>query len=313
MRQPPIQALAGLDAPGLLPRNDWAILLAAGEGSRVRSFTMDAEGVSVPKQFYAVAGDESMLTWTLRRAARVVTSERIVTIVAAQHEHFWRSQLVEYEAQNVVVQPANRGTAPGILLPALEVLARDPQATLVIMPTDHFVAREGVVEAALHAALDAAQHHGVVLLGMEPTDHDEDYGWIVPGRPVLDAGCAAPVARFVEKPERKIAEELHRAGALLNSMIIVARGTELLALYRRTVPWLLDELERVRRSGKPLAVEIKRLYALLPHCDFSREVLERGAETLSVIRVPDCGWSDLGVPARLTSFVERRVVAEPQA
>jgi len=118
----------------------WAILLAAGDGLRVRSFTTDARGASIPKQYCAFDGRHSMLRWAVNRAARLVPKRQIVAVVARQHQRLWQRELSDLAPENLLVQPQNKGTAAGLLLPLLDILRRDPQATILVLPSDHFVA-----------------------------------------------------------------------------------------------------------------------------------------------------------------------------
>ena len=97
----------------------WVILLAAGEGKRVRALTTTEGGVGVPKQFWKLDGRETMLGWALRRAEGVASPSRFIPVVSAAHRFWWQRELSHLPPANVVVQPENRGTAPGVLLPLL--------------------------------------------------------------------------------------------------------------------------------------------------------------------------------------------------
>mgnify|MGYP001818172159 FL=1 len=112
-------------------RPPWVMVLAAGEGSRVRALTRDRHGHPAPKQFTSADGETSLLGATLRRAEKIAPREHIVTIVAAQHERWWRSELSGFPPDNIIVQPEDRGTAAGILLPELWIARRDVNATTV--------------------------------------------------------------------------------------------------------------------------------------------------------------------------------------
>lgn len=283
----------------------WAIILAAGEGRRLGSLTRDDQGSSVPKQYCAFDGSETMLRWTVKRAARVVPVDQIVTVVAAQHRRWWRRELFDLPPENVVAQPRNKGTAVGLLLPLTEVLKRDPLATVVVLPSDHHVADEKILQQAILAAFRAvdADDGRVVLLGIAPRDSDADYGWIMTSD---SEGPVQRVASFVEKPAPELARRLMEQGGLLNSMIIAASGATLLRLYARSVPLLLDRFTTWRdRAGGELG-GLESLYVSLASSDFSRDVLERSCDHLRVLEVPGCGWSDLGTPARLELFRQQR-------
>ncbi|HTE06438.1 MAG TPA: sugar phosphate nucleotidyltransferase [Planctomycetota bacterium] len=233
-------------------------------------------------------------------------SARVVAVVAPQHERWWRSELSHLPAANVLVQPAARGTAPGILLPALSILRRDPHATIVVLPSDHHVADEELLHLHLVSAARASAGDGgrPVLLGIQPQRADTGYGWIVPARGPFAGtatGQCAAIESFVEKPVVVHAHELLAQGALWSSFMFAASAPALARLYERALPGLLRDFifamgwgERHRRSDWA-----RDLYAHLPCSDFSRDVLQACSADARVIRVPDCGWSDLGTPERL--------------
>src|SRR5262245_54650103 len=147
----------------------WALVLAAGDGTRLRELTT-RDGHATPKQFCSLRGGGSLLSGALARAARCVPRKRILVVVAEEHRRFWEPELADLPADDVVVQPKNRGTAAGILLPLLTVLERDPEARLAILPSDHFVAREHVIAESLRLALASLEEGsgGMTLLGITP-------------------------------------------------------------------------------------------------------------------------------------------------
>lgn len=282
----------------------WAVVLAGGNGSRVSGLTSGPAGVAAPKQYCTFGRATCMLRWALDRAATVVPRERVLTIVAEEHRRFWDGELKDLPPGNVVVQPRNRGTAAGILLPFLEILLhRDPRGRVLVLPSDHYVADEPVLRRALREALGVPRTPDgrLVVLGMTPTADDPEYGWIVPAS--ARGGALRDVAGFVEKPDAQTARDLVGSGALLNTLMFVADGRALLPIYEETLPRLLHPFLRLLREdvdGRALA----GLYETLPVSDFSREVLERSPHRLSVLPVPDCGWSDLGTPERIQTFLD---------
>jgi mannose-1-phosphate guanylyltransferase len=280
----------------------WAIVLAAGDGERVSALTTDAGGGVVPKQYWSFDGDKTMLRWALDRARGVVPAEHIVPVVAAQHRRFWEAELSALPPENVVIQPHNRGTAAGLLLPLLHVLLRlDANARVVVLPSDHYVSHESILRRALQEAAWPASggDERLVLLGMRPGDLDAEYGWIVPSAPFSPS--VGDVAGFVEKPDREAGRTLMESGALVNAFTLVGDGRALVRLYEETLPELLGLFLRCLRQDAT-AESLEALYATIPESDFSRDVLERAPGRLSVLPVPDCGWSDLGTHARVESF-----------
>jgi mannose-1-phosphate guanylyltransferase len=284
----------------MVEQHVWAVVLAAGNGSRVSALTSSPTGVHVPKQYCSFGRPTPMVRWALERASALVPRERVLVVVAREHEPFWKARLSDLPPENLVVQPANRGTAPGILLPLLEVLLRrDAGARLLILPSDHYVAQEPVLGAALRTAIGLrGREDRVVLLGMSDTGFDPEYGWVLPA--AATGGPVRDVESFVEKPDRRTADRLVAAGALLNTLILVAEGSTLLRVYEETLPELVSPFRSVLRACD--AGALAALYESLPTQDFSRDVLERSPRRLALLRVPACGWSDLGTPARLQMF-----------
>jgi len=281
-----------------IPNQSWAIVLAAGEGTRLRELTTRG-GIATPKQFCSLRGGRSLLGDALARAARIVPRKRIVVVVAAEHRRFWERELEGLPRENVVVQPRNKGTAAGILLPALSVLERDPGAKLAFLPSDHFVEQEYVIEQSLRLALESLDDHvdGLTLLGITPDQPETGYGWIVPA---ASDRLLRPVARFVEKPEARVAEQLFASGALWNSFLFAVRGRALLDAFARRLPALVDEFAHVHaHAPAERAGPFESLYERLEARDFSRDVLQGEEARLRLEIVPPCGWTDLGTPARV--------------
>jgi mannose-1-phosphate guanylyltransferase len=282
----------------------WVIVLAAGEGRRLGALTTSPEGTPTPKQYCSFGRGPSMIQRTLDRALRLTPRERVVVVVAQEHRGWWQNELGPCLASNVVVQPRNRGTAAGILLPLVHVLKRDSAATVVVLPSDHYVEDEGTLRSALASAIGAAraERDHLVLLGIEPDapGADVEYGWILPGRACSTATHA--VERFVEKPDGASAAELRSRGAVWNSFLFVAGGGTLLRSFGRALPQVLEpflrELVVMPRDGG-----LEELYARLPVNDFSRDVLEV-VPGLRLLKVPPCGWTDIGTPQRLSRFLE---------
>jgi len=138
--------------------SDWAVVLAAGEGTRLAALTRDAAGNAVPKQFCSLNGGRALVQEAVERARRVVALDRTCAIVAQQHSQHWRKALRCLPAENIIVQPQNRGTANGVLLCVLSILERDPLARIIFLPADHFVLDESALERSLRELL-ANRHH----------------------------------------------------------------------------------------------------------------------------------------------------------
>jgi len=281
----------------------WVVILAAGEGNRVKALTRDGFGQPAPKQYSLVSGGRTLLDLTVERARRIAPPDRIVAVVAPHHRRWWISDLARLPRRNVIVQPENRGTAAGILLPLTAILRRDPSARLVILPSDHGVASEETLHNAIVDALACTPRPDsrMVLMGVKPPGPETDYGWIVPV-----AGAIGPLRRvacFREKPDAATAAELLSKEGMLNSFILVVGGRALRALFQTALPGLwrsFRPLLEKNRVGFDFEPDLTRLYRSVPAYDFSKDLLEKAADRLWVHDVPACGWLDLGTPDRLT-------------
>jgi mannose-1-phosphate guanylyltransferase len=284
----------------------WALVLAAGEGTRLRSLTTAPCGTAVPKQFCSLRGERTLLA--IVRATAITSAARICAIVAEQHQQWWTPALAHLPRSNVIVQPRNRGTAIGILYPLLHILVRDPDARLVILPSDHYVREESVLAHSVRAALQLVAHEcgAPVLLGTEPDEADSELGYIIPGE--CDGNGGRPVLRFIEKPPAKLAGEIISQGGLWNTFIIATSGRDLLNLFEQRYPRLVKEMRSIvalHAWDLNVAAALSNLYEHLPQIDFSRDVLEVFSPALRLVRVPACGWSDLGTPKRVAETLRR--------
>lgn len=288
--------------------HNWALVLAAGEGSRLQALTTTASGIAVPKQFCSLGGGSSLLHDALRRARVIAPPERTCAVVAVHHRRWWEGLSHTIPTQNIVVQPRNRGTANGILLPLLRIVHRHPDATLLVLPSDHYVRNETVLATGLRlaAAQVARQHDGIILLGFTPEEADPELGYIVP------AGDGSPglreVQQFIEKPSAVSACELIERGGLWNSFIFAARGQALLRIFEERCPEIVMEMRGIvgrASTDAMLDPHLIDLYERLPTLDFSRDIVERCASQLRVLDVPACGWSDLGTSRRVAQTLDR--------
>jgi len=284
----------------------WALVLAAGEGSRLRSLTTTPGGLAIPKQFCSLHGGASLLQEALQRAAAVTSTDRTCAVVAAQHRRWWEAPLYHLPQHNVIVQPENRGTAHGILLPLLHILQRDPEATVLLLPADHHVRDEAVLAQSLRRATTLASKdpQSIFLLGIEPDQPDTELGYIVPGE---EQGTASRVNQFVEKPPLKMARALLDRGALWNVFIVAAKASALLALYQSRYADTVMAMRAVVDADRHAtldAISASDLYQRLSSADFSRDVLEGQEAVLRVLAVPYCGWSDLGTPQRVAETLQ---------
>lgn len=117
----------------------WSLVLAGGHGERLRAFTEDRFGAYRPKQYCAFMGKQSMIQHTWKRAKALCPPQQVITVMDQSHWGYVRTQLIQESLGRVVWQPENRGTGAGVFLPLSYIRSHDPNATVVLLPSDHFV------------------------------------------------------------------------------------------------------------------------------------------------------------------------------
>jgi len=297
-------------------RGLWAIVLAGGEGIRLRPLTRIACGDERPKQYAALVDSRSLLRHTLDRVALGIPAERTVVVTKRQHSKYMPADL-QGTPPFVLVQPEDRGTAAGVLLPTQWIHWRDPDAIVTVFPSDHYVTDEGAFMAHVSgvASFVAEHPHLCVLLGVPPTSADSGYGWIRPGARLGTVG-GEPVHRvhqFWEKPSEYGAQAAYASGYLWNTFIVVARASTLLAAGRQLVPKLAQRLAVLEPFFGTTDEEwaMHQAFALAPRADFSRAILEVSSRFLAVARLPHVGWSDWGTPERVIQTLSAAGISPP--
>lgn len=284
----------------------WAIILAGGEGTRLAETARRVYGSCLPKQFLGFGQQRTLLQGTIDRVRPLISADRIVVVVPGRHERVAREQLREFDGIEIVVQPANRGTVAGVLLPLVHVLQRDARADVALVPSDHDFRAPSVMLETLSLARHAAKRSGgMVLVGANAEAPATDLGWIVTGKE-QPRRAARRIERFVEKPPEPLAEELFRAGALWNTMLSVAPAVALLQLARRHTPdqAALFDAYALACGSPGAAARLADVYDQLRPADFSRDLVG-AARGLLAAPMLGAGWSDCGTPERLQAAFGR--------
>lgn len=289
----------------------WAVVLAGGQGTRLRGFLREVLGQEHPKQFCRIVGSRSMLRHAWDRAARVVEPERILTVITVGQEPFLVEEARRGVPGNVLVQPANKETAPALLLALLWIARLAPSSTVAVFPADHFVWEEDRFAAHIRDAIAAAQDwpDRVILLGVEADSAEVGYGWIAPGER-LPAGLASElltVRRFWEKPDARTAARLFAHGYLWNTLVCVGHLEAYLRLAEAAVPQVPMTLRNVQPwLGTPReASALDQAYQGLVPTNLSRDILARHPGRLLVLAARGVSWSDWGEADRIVRTLRR--------
>ncbi|MGD1092047.1 MAG: sugar phosphate nucleotidyltransferase [Bryobacteraceae bacterium] len=283
----------------------YCVILAGGDGTRLRQLTQCVSADARPKQFCPFLRGWTPLRATRQRAARSFDPERTLFVVTRAHEPYYTDALADVGPWQVLIQPDNKGTAPAILLSLLHLNRLDPEASVVFLPSDHHYLDERGFLDAVHRAFEAGDERTqpAVLLGASPTHPEVGYGWIEPGTPVETAGRGGlfRVMRFWEKPSLPVAKVLLNLGCLWNTFVMVGRVRTLLGLIQAATPQLYGNFQHHETTSGHFDSE--RLYETLAPVDFSRDVLAQSPAELAVLDAGSVGWSDLGEPERVVRLI----------
>ncbi len=294
------------------------IILAAGDGKRLEPLVRQLRGDSLPKQYVTFIGRRSMFEHTFARAEKLIPRERIFTVVAEHHLDMpaVSRQLAACAEGTVIAQPENKETLAGILLPLMRVYKDYPEASVAVFPSDHFIFEEDLFMSHVAIAFHAVECNPslLVLMGVEPTEAEAEYGYIVPNAADGEKTAASTlqrVRRFVEKPDPQTARELIGAGALWNTMVMVFKAKNLLAIIEKVNPELIASFQEVLAVlGTPNeAKRIREIYRRIRPENFSRGILEQLPKQypscLSVLSVRGVLWSDWGLPRSIESVLRK--------
>jgi len=286
----------------------WAMVLAGGEGIRLRPLTEYVSGDSRPKQFARLLGHRSLLRQTLERTALGISWARTVVVAHHRHAKYLAEELAGRAEPHVLLQPDDRGTGAAVLLGARWITSRQPDAILAVFPSDHFVRNAPAFMHHILAIADHVRRHAgpLVLLGARPTDPQSQYGWIELGA-LLGRVGGEPlnrVAGFVEKPSPEAARVACARGDLWSTFVLVGSAQALVGLGWQAAPVVSERLGEIRWTATPDedVPAIASAYARIPRLDFSRDILERQPSLLTVSRLPtSIVWSDWGTLDRVVT------------
>src|SRR4029453_1132855 len=160
----------------------WALILAGGDGTRLRALTRQIAGDPRPKQFCPLLDGETLLDRTRRRVDLLTPPDRQGATLPRPHEPYFRPLITDLAPDRLVVQPANRGTGAGLLYPLMRIADLAGDVPVAVFPSDHFVDDDATFVRAVAGAVDAlaAAPQRVILLGIEAASPETEYGWIEP-------------------------------------------------------------------------------------------------------------------------------------
>ncbi len=268
----------------------YAVILAGGRGTRFWPLSRRA----MPKQCLSLDGGPTMIQRTVTRVLPLVPMERILVVTGPDMVEAIREQLRGLPAENILVEPSPRNTAPAAAWTAWEVARRhagDDPATICVLPSDHAIADEEAFRVALTIAATAAEAGGLVTIGIRPDRPETGFGYI---EPAAGTEPVRGVRRFVEKPDRATAERLIAEGCLWNAGMFCWRADRCQAAVRAFLPRTAAAMDRLVAGDRSAWGETDATSV-----DYG--IMERAGD----IRVvpAEFGWSDVGSWPALESIL----------
>jgi mannose-1-phosphate guanylyltransferase len=283
-------------------KHRWAVVLAGGDGARLQELTHLISGEPLPKQFCNLFGGKSLLGHTRERIDPVFDREHILFALARGHEPYYRNELSDVDDRRKIVQPTNRGTALAMAVCLEAIVREDEDAVVAFFPSDHHYRNTRAFQASVEFALATADEYPqcALVLGAEPTYPEVEYGWIQPGRTLVDSPTnpLQRVSKFWEKPSQCQAEALLGQGCLWNTFVTVGLAGAFLELLQATVPEIARQLAVDRFESK-----LDEIYRAVPSLDFSRAVFSRVPGRMLLLHDTMSGWTDLGSPRRVIDLL----------
>lgn len=275
-------------------KNNYAIIMAGGIGSRFWPLSTHKK----PKQFLDILGvGRSLIQLTFDRLSKICPAEQILIVTNEDYEDLIFEQLPEVLRENVLFEPVRRNTAPCVAYGCYKIHESNPEANILVAPSDHLIIKEDAYLKAIKTGFDASAAHDILItLGITPTRPDTGYGYIQATENKLDNNAdLLKVKTFTEKPDKDLAQMFFESGDFSwNSGMFIWSSKSIVASFKQNMPQIHELFEagfgKYYTEGE--VAFIQEIYAQCVNISVDYAILEK-AKNVYVLPC-DIGWTDLG-------------------
>lgn len=273
-------------------KHHYVAIMAGGIGSRF----WPKSRTSYPKQFLDILNTgKSLIRWTYERYAAFIPNENIYIVTSDEYVSIVHEQLPELPIENILAEPSRKNTAPCVAYISYKLLQKDPEAALIVAPSDHMILDNEAFRNITNKALDfVTQIKSLVTLGITPTHPNTGYGYIQ--HETIAAGDGIyKVKTFTEKPNLELAKTFLSSGDFLwNAGIFVWQVKNVMKAFEKYQPEMYELFDNEKENfNTPNETEaINRIYPLCTNVSIDFAIMEK-ADNVFVIP-SSFGWSDLG-------------------
>ncbi len=271
--------------------SSYCVIMAGGVGNRF----WPVSNKSCPKQFSDILNTgKSFIQQTYERLNQIFDKEHIFIITGSEYEAITRQQIPCIPEGNLLKEPFRRNTATCIAYAASKIHKTEPDSTMVVVPSDHFITNDRIyLEDILQGISFVKKNHGLLTIGIQPSRAETEYGYIQIKKQEESAPIT-PVKTFTEKPDKELAEKFFESGDFFwNAGIFIWQTKDILQEMRKHVYdlYLLFENDSLLNTEKEQEY-INRIYAQCPNLSIDYAVLEKSAHVY--VLKGEFGWSDVG-------------------
>lgn len=273
-------------------KHHYVAIMAGGIGSRF----WPSSRSSYPKQFLDILNNgKTLVQWTYERFAGFIPAENIFVVTSEEYSAIVREQLPQLAEENILAEPSRKNTAPCVAYISFKLLQKDPEASLIVAPSDHMILDDENFRKITLQALDFVSHiRSLVTLGVKPTHPNTGYGYIQhEALPVADG--IYQVKTFTEKPNLELAKAFLASGDFLwNAGIFIWQVKNVIKAFETYQPEMFELFDSEKHHFNTVAEKeaINRIYPLCTNVSIDFAIMEK-ADNVYVIP-SSFGWSDLG-------------------